>query len=213
MLDFAGLRAAAEDAVQPEFSDVVRRAARRRRRDRSARIGALAGAGALAVTGVVAAPAFVGDQSSSAAWAVESRADGSVKVKVRELKDPEGLERRLTQAGIRAYVTFIPAGKFCDYHSPDYPAVRSRGIVDDGPQASTREFVIYIHPDRLAPDERLALQGIAPRVTQPDGKPDNSLANKLQGFKAAVIPLDEERCQIVSRGDRIPGAGITPTPR
>ncbi|MGN9812100.1 hypothetical protein ACTMSW_22430 [Micromonospora sp. BQ11] len=196
---------------------------RRRHRSRSVRIGALAGVGALAVAGAVAAPAFFEDQGGSAgsrlpatknaAWAVATRADGSVEVKLRELKDPEGLERRLAKAGVRAYVTFVPPGKFCGYRNADHLAVDKRAIVDTDPAASTREFVIRIHRDRLAPDERLALKGmLRPVVKGPSGRPDNSVATEIRAFSAAVIPLDEERCDIVSRDARDPGAGITPAP-
>ena len=44
-----------------------------------------------------------------AAWTVVKQADGTVLVKIREFRDPAGLQRRLRADGVPANVTFNPA--------------------------------------------------------------------------------------------------------
>ncbi|GIF78577.1 hypothetical protein [Asanoa siamensis] len=99
-----------DEVIQAAASSLGRQ---RQRRGRRARIGAIAGAGVLAVAAAVAAPVLIGQRGSSAAWAVETGANGSVEVTIHQLRDPAGLERRLAEAGIPAYVGFVPAGMVC----------------------------------------------------------------------------------------------------
>lgn len=163
----------------------------RQRRSRRARIGVLASAGVLAAAAAVAAPVLVGQPGSSAAWAVEARSDGSVEVTIRQLRDPAGLERRLAAAGIPAYVGFVPAGKVCAQRT-----IRSDfSLPDKGLEfpADDRAGTFIVHPGHLDPDERLALTGYA----DADGQ--------LLATHINVVPLTEERCQIVPmpiRSDR-----------
>ncbi len=42
-----------------------------------------------------------------AAWMVANQADGNIRVTIRELRDPAGLQRTLRADGVRASVTFI----------------------------------------------------------------------------------------------------------
>jgi hypothetical protein len=67
---------------------------------------ALAGVAATAAVVLVAG-------GPSAAYAVDSHADGSVTVTIKSLKDAPGLEHKLAAAGITAVVDYVPAGKTC----------------------------------------------------------------------------------------------------
>jgi hypothetical protein len=62
-----------------------------------------------------AAIAFTGGDGGggSTAYAVEPRADGSVRVEISRLEDAAGLERQLRAAGVPAEVDFLPLGRTC----------------------------------------------------------------------------------------------------
>jgi hypothetical protein len=64
---------------------------------------------AIAVALIVSA----GGDNPSKAFAVEPQKDGGVTIKVYALEDASGLEQALEAAGIRAQVTWLPAGKVC----------------------------------------------------------------------------------------------------
>jgi hypothetical protein len=71
------------------------------------------GAGiALAAIAVVLIVSAGGDNTSKA-FAVEPQAGGGVKIKIYSLEDASGLEQALEDAGVRAQVTWLPAGKVC----------------------------------------------------------------------------------------------------
>lgn len=182
--------------------EVIRTAANSpdgQRRGRRVRIGALAGAGVLAVAAAVAAPVLIGQHGSSAAWAVQTRADGSVEVTIHQLRDPAGLERRLVEAGIPAYVGFVPAGMVCAQRTirSDF-SVPGKGLeFPDDDSADT----FIVHPGRLNPDERLALTGYA------------DTSGQIAAMHINVIPLTEERCQIVpmdNSSDSSPNPTVSP---
>ena len=174
--------------------EVIRTAANSpggQRRSRRVRIGALAGV--LAVAAAVAAPVLIGQHGSSAAWAVETRADGSVEVTIHQLRDPAGLELQLVEAGIPAYVGFVPAGMVCAQRTvrSDF-SVPGKGLeFPDDDSADT----FIVHPGRLNPDQRLALTGYV------------DASGQIAAMHINVIPLTEERCQIVPA--ELPGtAGV-----
>jgi hypothetical protein len=69
--------------------------------------------GAAIATAAVTAVAIVGipgttHHGTPAAWAVTKNADGTVTVKISDYRDPEGLQRKLRQAGLRADVVTLP---------------------------------------------------------------------------------------------------------
>jgi hypothetical protein len=89
----------------------------RRRAPRLA-LGAGLALAAIAVALIVSA----GGDNPSKAFAVEPQKGGGVTIKVYRLEDASGLEQALEDAGIRAQVTWLPAGKVC--REPHYkPAV------------------------------------------------------------------------------------------
>jgi hypothetical protein len=73
---------------------------------------ALGGGVAIAAIAVVLAINAGGD-STSKAFAVEPQVGGGVTIKVYSLEDASGLEEALEDAGIKAQVTWLPAGKVC----------------------------------------------------------------------------------------------------
>ena len=87
------------------------RALRARRRLPGLAAGALAVAAAavLAVTALVPAGHRAGPQPPAqlAAWTVTKQANGTITVTVRQLRDPQGLQRKLRADGVPASVTFF----------------------------------------------------------------------------------------------------------
>ncbi len=88
----------------------------RRRAPRLA-LGAGVALAAVAVALIVSA----GGDNASKAFAVEPQVGGGVKIEVYALEDASGLEQALEDAGIRAQVTWLPAGKVC--REPHYKPV------------------------------------------------------------------------------------------
>ena len=73
---------------------------------------------AFGLAAVIAAAATLlvlgsGGDNAPRAFAVEPRAGGGVTIEVYTLEDAAGLERALEAAGIRAQVTWLPAGMSC----------------------------------------------------------------------------------------------------
>jgi hypothetical protein len=93
--------------------EIVRRGravrARRRIPGFAAALAGSAAATVLALTVLVPAGHHPARPPSAqlAAWTVVKRADGTVSVTIRELRDPAGLQRRLRADGIPASVTFF----------------------------------------------------------------------------------------------------------
>ncbi|MEN3613773.1 hypothetical protein AAH979_30010 [Plantactinospora sp. ZYX-F-223] len=179
-------------------TEIARRSAapgavERRRGIRPTRVGALIGAGTLAAGAAIGMPVVLGQDAGSAAWAVETHADGSVEVKIWELKDPAGLERKLAEAGVPAYISFAPAGTVCAQQTirTDF-SMSEKGLETNG-------YGFIVHPGRLDPDERLALTAYAM---------DSS--DEVAATQVNIVPLDEERCTIVPLG--VPGESTGPTP-
>jgi hypothetical protein len=115
------LQQMADDAarqVRPlAAAEVIRRGDRRRRRSITRlSLGGLSATGVIAavIIGVIALlpashPASHPAHAQLAAWTVVKQADGTVLVKIREFRDPAGLQRELRADGIPASVKFNPA--------------------------------------------------------------------------------------------------------
>jgi hypothetical protein len=74
----------------------------------------LALGGAMALAAVAAALVVsAGRDDSSKAFAVEPQDGGGVTIRIYSLEDASGLEAALEEAGIKAQVTWLPAGKVC----------------------------------------------------------------------------------------------------
>jgi hypothetical protein len=175
--------------LEAEVTQTAARAARdeERNRGRRVRIASLTGAGTLAVIAALAAPALLGDRDSSAAWAVETRADGSVNVHILEYKDPAGLERRLAELGIPAHVTFVPYGMVCN---PESHRADIGRIPDISRAPGSRGQTLVIGAGEVRPNERLRITAYAD-----DGNADDGNAG-LGYVGYGVVPFDEERCLV-----------------
>ena len=107
---------AARQARPLAVAEVIRRGDQRRRRSITRlSLGGLSATGvvAAAITGTIALLPASHQPSPSvhaqlAAWTVVKQADGTVLVKIREFRDPAGLQRKLRADGIPASVVFNP---------------------------------------------------------------------------------------------------------
>jgi hypothetical protein len=108
---------AARQARPLAAAEVIRRGDRRHRRSITRlSLGSLSATGVIAavIIGVIAMlpashPASHSAHAQLAAWTVVKQADGTVLVKIREFRDPAGLQRELRADGIPASVKFNPA--------------------------------------------------------------------------------------------------------
>ncbi|GII77846.1 hypothetical protein Sru01_28280 [Sphaerisporangium rufum] len=90
----------------------------------------LAGAGVLGVAAAAAVIVPLTVTSPAPAYAVTKQPDGTVFLKIKELRDPEGAERELAAAGVRADITYLPLGRACQ--EPRY--TRAPGSTVDIPE-------------------------------------------------------------------------------
>lgn len=87
--------------------DRPRAAVKPHRTRRRFMLGAAVAAAAGAAVAIVGIPG-TNHHGTPAAWAVTKNADGTVTVKISDYRDPEGLQRKLRQAGLRADVVTLP---------------------------------------------------------------------------------------------------------
>jgi hypothetical protein len=107
---------AARQARPLAAADVIRRGNRRHRRSITRlSVGGLSATGVFAavIIGVIALapasrPASHPAHAELAAWTVVKQADGTIFVKIRELRDPAGLQATLRADGVPASVVFYP---------------------------------------------------------------------------------------------------------
>lgn len=84
-----------------------------------------------------------------AAWTVTRRADGTVHVALRQMRNPAGLQRRLRADGVPASVN-IGGNPACQAYSlPATPAQRRKPPVVTFHQGPSRPTIILIHPSAL----------------------------------------------------------------
>ena len=130
---------------------------------------------ALAVGGAVVLPSVLspgqgGGSLVTAAWAVQARKDGTVKVTIKDASDPAGLQRALRTAGVSAVVVspreFTVAGNkgtwamypVCTYRSTGplfaSAAVQRAAVTLPRPgqgRAGSPRVIAYIHPAAMPP--------------------------------------------------------------
>ena len=107
---------AARQARPLAAADVIRRGDRRHRRSITRwSLGGLSATGVVAavIIGAIALPPASRQASHPAhaqlaAWTVVKQADGTIFVKIRELRDPAGLQATLRADGVPASVVFYP---------------------------------------------------------------------------------------------------------
>jgi hypothetical protein len=150
-------------------------------------LGAVAGLTAAAAAVVV--PAVLPDGGppsvTTRAWAVEPAGHGTVRVTVRELLDPAGLERALRAQGVPAYVQFLPGTvrrKGNLYVAPVCRYTRNGAPLRVSPRESQRVFTIpsdtqssrislFIHPAAIPTGTAVLIwiQGTPPLEQHQDG--------------------------------------------
>lgn len=167
-------------------------------------LGAAMAIAAIAVALIVSA----GGDNAPAAFAVEPQEGGGVTIEVYSLEDAAGLEGALEDAGIRAQVTWLPAGKFC--REPHFTPSRTKlpgggslsGFVSSGPGTLTIS-VGRTHRSRTRPLANVNLDPAAFRPGQSvilSGSPKPFGGDPEGGFEARfeVAEGPVEPCKPVS---------------
>jgi hypothetical protein len=169
-------------------SEIIARARKRRTRHRRT---ALAGAGAIAVGLALAVAALVpgsGTRSANStgtqltAWTVIKQTDGDIYVRVRELRDPAGLQDRLRADGVPASVIFVPQQNAACRPYPADMALLERVFPDSYRQGPPPDGVIVIHPSGLP-------SGAGVQLAASFGQPPAA-----SGVAAPVLVYASSRC-------------------
>lgn len=167
------------------------------------------------VTGIAAAlalalllPTIGRERGSSAAYAVTDNGDGTVRVEIRSIHDPEGLERKLEEAGVPAAVHYLPQNKNCAppgwearMRGDSTAAGRAEAAMESSPAArgavgvSESEdgaFVFTIDKSKLARDETVV-------VFAEDDEPEHGQnAETVASIAPLVFKGDYyEKCELV----------------
>jgi hypothetical protein len=123
---------------------------------------------AAATAAAVALPIVTG--THAAAYAVTKNADGSISVRINQLRDPDRLEHDLANLGVHVDVSYhrsvltCPGGRYAtsDPTTPGQPMPLGGGwLVSDGKNG----FKVY--PDRMRPGETATLR-VDVDTTNPD---------------------------------------------
>ncbi|RVX46836.1 hypothetical protein EDD27_9744 [Nonomuraea polychroma] len=133
-------------------AEITARAERRHRIAR--RLYAGGAVAALAAAAAFAVPSLTGTESP--AYAVSKNADGTVRVEINEFEDADQLEQDLAKQGVRADISYLPAGKDC---KP--PRGKTTGQVALGPDSNAaarmRDGGLDIDPRRIGEDQTLVM--------------------------------------------------------
>ena len=106
----------------------------------------LVGIGVAAAAGAAAAVVGIpGAQHNGAppAWSVTTNPDGTVTMKISDFSDPDGLQRKLQAAGLRAEVGTLP--RYCDIR-----------IIDRSVSGQWRSVVVNVDRDTFRPPHDLS---------------------------------------------------------
>ena len=164
---------------------IIRRGRAVRARRRVPQVAGALGAAAAAAFAVSVAlpashPASV-PRAQLAAWTVDRQVDGSIKVTIRELRDPAGLQQRLRADGVPASVTFSgQQNPACQgYHGGGSQSQRRQllGSVVTGP--GTGRDVMVIHPAALPSGAGLQINALFRHVPGQRGS--------LEGFSVDLV--------------------------
>ncbi|WP_433531785.1 hypothetical protein ACQPYA_06780 [Micromonospora sp. CA-263727] len=111
---------------------------------------------------------------SSVAYTVDVEADGSVTVRINQMRDAEGLERRLAEAGIPAKVDYVPAGKVCTNqprytHAPESRATEARSSIHTPMPSNEARLVVDFVDEIAVQDPGVTVFAVKPGVLR-DGE-------------------------------------------
>ncbi|MER7506189.1 hypothetical protein AB0L05_35545 [Nonomuraea pusilla] len=167
-------------------AEFAARTERRRRTIRRMSVGA-AVAG-LAAAAAIAVPLVTGTESP--AYAVSKKADGTVRVEIREFKDADQLERDLQTAGIRADVTYLKSRKQCE---------KNRGMSTPPAEGAIRprDGGLDINPRLLDKDKTLVLEFAGNDEEVPAAEPPKT----SWVLTTLMIPGKVGPCVVVDRTD------------
>ena len=155
---------------------------------------------ALAIAAVAVALIFsAGGDNTPAAFAVVPQEGGGVRIEVYSLEDAPGLERALEDAGIRAQVTWLPAGTFC--REPHFTPSQAKipgggslgGFVIGGPGTLTISVGsrrstaanLNLDPAAFRPDQSVVLSG-SPKPF--GGDPEGGFEARFEVAEGPVEP-------------------------
>jgi hypothetical protein len=127
---------------------------------------AVAGGAALALATLLPASQHPGHGAAAqlTAWTVVKQADGNIRVTIRELRDPAGLQRRLRADGVPASVTFRGQQNPACQGYRAVPATTSqrrhlmKSVVTFTQPGSYN--VLIIHPSALPSDAGLVIENL-----------------------------------------------------
>lgn len=146
--------------------DILDRARRRHVRHRHAALAVAAGTGgslalaaALLASGGVA-PSGAGPAQLTA-WTVSRQANGEIRVTIREVKDPAGLQRKLRADGVPASVGFENLSPACRQYSMSLGQLRQ--VYPQPPRQLPHDVFIVIRPSGLPSGTGVQLSISLPR--------------------------------------------------
>jgi len=157
------------------------------RRPRRRLVISVAVAGALAVVGVLVAALLPG-LGEQPAYAVIRDPDGSIRVYIRDYRDPKGLQNRIEAFGVKAVVDYIPWGTTCreprgDFVPPDQMPLE---MVTWGPFGEEDGYYWKLHPEFIGPDQTFVY--VVRVRTEADGGHDQRVVIRLAN--GPVAPCD-----------------------
>ncbi|MFF4773898.1 hypothetical protein ACFY05_13665 [Microtetraspora fusca] len=196
------------------------------RRTIGRRFFAAAGVLGVAAATAVAVPVVIG--SGTPAYALTKNPDGSINLKIHELRDPDQVEKDLADMGITADITYLPLGKWCgnlrvtpvkgdnfsltpeEITSKD-PAVkaRMRERLESSPSYKAVEMRngITIHPEYIKPGQIVMIQ-VAENPVEPTV--DNPGVNWQVAGMLSAGPV--KPCQVIDEPGAFEIGDATPPP-
>ncbi|WP_433416445.1 hypothetical protein ACQP1V_40200 [Microtetraspora malaysiensis] len=195
------------------------------RRATGRRFFAAAGVLGVAAAAAVAVPMVMG--SGTPAYALTKHPDGTINLKINELRDPDQVEKDLAGMGITADVTYLPLGKHCGNTrvtpvKGDDPSFTPEELSSKDPvvEASVRKKMegtpsykaiqpkdgITIHPEYIKPGQVVVIE-VAENQVKPTGKPGVEWQMRGQLSDGPAKP-----CQVADQPDAFEVGDATPPP-
>lgn len=203
-----GLRPVTVAAARHQLMTAAAASARPHRRRRlalTAAASAVAAAAAVAIA--TAGPGHGAQPATLAAWTVSRAAGATVTVTLREFRDPQGLQRSLTAAGVPALVQSGPSPCPYPYQAiPGNASLIGQVVARDARHPGSLA-VFTIHPAAIPPGARLDIvfpypgSGKPARASSPQAGPVASpsppAGNQAQAAHPVairLIPASQPQC-------------------